>query len=462
MKAMFKKFPKEPSLLTKSIIVITSIFTLSSGIYFLAAKHLDQQQQEFNKQNREKQKIDPYALQEKAYQEKITSFNPKNYKLPSPNLSNANEQGGCKFGFGGNMPAIATGMFSETLYLLDAEKISTEIADEFAYAPFVQSYYVVGDILFRKPLDLFDRKIITADELSRNYSDSRLIIGNQAIKNSYQTMESKFGFPQSYLMQQAGSIASFSAFNDNCEKGIAVKEVTYTKVDLSGLPISSLLSATYQTSLYHGLNGLYNHTRKSPDFVSENFLEWVQSNNRAYLSIINNESKVTFPKGAYLYAIKSYINKNETVRVDFKQAPIDITVDEWKQQVAKQTNTPDSQITLIEEKYNDFKIIKIAKIDDLSPLSKFALAQKDGKFYLAQWELPESIEVQGNEPDRSQMVLINLDALSPVLSLLKSYYQGSQVDIGTDNANLDQKVRELVPTNSTDIDLKELSPVLKK
>lgn len=269
-------------------------------------------------------------------------------------------------------------------------------------------------------------------------------------------MESKFGFPQSYLVQQSGNVATFSAFNDDCNKGLGVKNITYTKVDLSGLPITALLSATYHTSLHHGLNGLYNHTQKSPDFVSDNFLEWVQSNNRAYLSIVNNTDKVLFPKGSYLYVIKSYENKNETVYVDFKLDPIDITIEKWKSQIAKETQTSETQITLIEEKFKDFTIIKAANLTDLSPLSRFALALKDGKYYLARWDLPETITVQGDEPDRSKTVLLNLTALTPALTLLKSHYQGNQLDLGTDNENLDRKVLEA--SKEQKVDISELVP----
>lgn len=442
----------------KAKAFIIGIFILSgcNAIYFAYTSVSKSKSQSPSSQKTQPDTINAYDKKEQAYQLKITGFDAKNYKLPVPNLADTIEQGGCKFGFGGAMPKLYSGMFSETLYALDAEKIRTEIPDEFAYAPFVQSYYVVGDILFRKPLDLFDRKLITSDELTRNYSDSRIILGNTALKNSYQTMESKFGFPQSYLVQQSGNVATFSAFNDDCNKGLGVKNITYTKVDLSGLPITALLSATYHTSLHHGLNGLYNHTQKSPDFVSDNFLEWVQSNNRAYLSIVNNTDKVLFPKGSYLYVIKSYENKNETVYVDFKLDPIDITIEKWKSQIAKETQTSETQITLIEEKFKDFTIIKAANLTDLSPLSRFALALRDGKYYLARWDLPETITVQGDEPDRSKTVLLNLTALTPALTLLKSHYQGNQLDLGTDNENLDRKVLEA--SKEQKVDISELVP----
>ena len=384
-----------------------------------------------------------FDIKEREYQIKITGFDPKNYQLPQPNLANLVEKAECKFGFGGVMPKLHSGIFSETLYALDAEKISTEVADEFAYAPYVQSLYVVGDILFKKPLDLFDRKVITTEQLARNYSDSRIIIGNTAFKNSYQTMESKFGFPQSYLVQQSGNIASFSSFNNDCNKGVGQKNIEYTKVDLNGLPITALLSATYQTSLYHGLNGLYNHTRKSPDFVSENFLEWVQSNNRAYLSIVNNTENVLFPEGAALYIIKNYENTAETISVDFKSEPLKINLNQWKTDLSNSTNTPVSQIVFVEEKFKDFTITKAAKVGDLTPLSEYALAKKNGKYYIAHWELPSKSEVQGDEPNRSQTVLLNLKALTPALTLFKSHYQGEQLDLGTDKENLDRKTNEL-------------------
>lgn len=448
-------FVKSRGVKIAALSVAVAISCANMG-YFAYTSIKDRHTEKVEAQEMKGDKISVYEKKEAEYQLKITGFDAKNYKLPIPNLADTVEKGGCKFGFGGDMPKLYSGMFSETLYAFDAEKISTEVGDEFAYAPFVQSYYVVGDILFRKPLDLFDRKIITTDELSRNYSDSRIIVGNTAIKNSYQTMESKFGFPQSYLVQQSGNVATFSAFNDDCNKGLALKNITYSKVDLSGLPITALLSATYHTSLYHGLNGLYNHTRKSPDFVSEDFLEWVQSNNRAYLSIVNNKDKVLFPEGAYLYVIKSYESKSETVYVDFKLDPLDITLDKWKAEIAEKTRTPENQIAFVQEEFKDFTIIKAAKMGDLTPLSRFVLAEKGGKFYLAQWELPVKTEIQGDEPDRSQMVFLNLKALTPAITLMKSHYQGNQLDIGTDNANLDRRLLEVGEEQK--IDLSKIIP----
>lgn len=389
---------------------------------------------------------------EKEYQLKITTFNPKNYTLPKSNLANAVEHGGCKFGFGGDMPKLYPGMFSEPLYELDAEKIQTEEAGEYGYAPYVNSYTVIGDILFRKPLDLFDRKIITTDELTRNYSDNRIVIGNKSFKNSYRTMQSKFGFPQSYLVQQTGEVATFAAFNDDCNKNVGIKNLTFMKVDLSGLPISSLLSTTYQTNLYHGINGLYNYTRKSPDFVSPSFLEWVQSNNRAYLNIVNDPKLMKFPKNSYLYVIKSYENRDESVSIDFKSKPIDLTLDQWKLEVSKVSKVPLSEITFVEEQFKEFKIIKVARVKDMAQLSPIALAIKDGKKYAANWEIPDKFEIQGNEPDRHRMVFMNLQALSAALTVFKSHYQGEQLDIGTDKEGMDEKVASLKEQKDDKVD----------
>lgn len=434
------KLPK--SLLKNKTLLITA--TCSTAVLISASIFFYPQMNDKAK-NEEQPKTEVEILKdkEKEYQLKITTFNPENYNLPKSNLANAVERGGCRFGFGGDMPKLHHGMFSEPLYALDAEKIQTEVVGEFGYAPYVNSYTVIGDILFRKPLDLFDRKIITTDELTRNYSDRRVVIGNKVFKNSYQSMESKFGFPQSYMVQQVGNVATFASFNDECNKNVGVKNLTFMKVDLTGLPISSLLSTTYQTSLYHGLNGLYNHTRKSPDFVSPNFLEWVQSNNRAYLNIVNDPDLMKFPKNSYLYVMKGYENKDESVTIDFKSEPIDLTLDQWKLDVSKTSKVPLGEITFVEEELKDFKIIKVARINDLAQLSPYAIAIKDGKKYMATWEVPNKFEIQGNEPDRHRMVFMNLNALTAALTVFKSHYQGAQLDLGTDKEGLDEKVVSL-------------------
>lgn len=439
---------KQPkSLLKNKTLLITA--TCSTAVLISASMFWLPQMMGDKTANEEKPKTELEILnqKEKEYQLKITSFDPKNYNLPKSNLANAVETGGCKFGFGGDMPKLHQGMFSEPLYALDAEKVQTQAVDEFGYAPYVNSYAVIGDILFRKPLDLFDRKLITTDELARNYSDNRIVIGNKSFKNSYRTMESKFGFPQSYLVQQTGNVATFASFNDDCNKNLGIKHLTFMKVDLTGLPISSLLSTTYQTSLYHGLNGLYNHTRKSPDFISSNFLEWVQSNNRAYLNIVNNPDLQTFPKNSYLYVMKGYENRDETVSIDFKSEPVDLTLDQWKLEVSKSSKVPLAEITFVEEEFKDFKIVKVARVNDLAQLSPYAIAIKDGKKYIANWEIPDKFEIQGNEPERHRMVFMNLDALSAALTVFKSHYQGAQLDIGTDKQEMDAKVMSLNGVN---------------
>lgn len=79
------------------------------------------------------------------------------------------------------MRNIQQGIFSEPLYSLDAEKLETDNGG-YGFAPYVNAYFVVGDILFKKPMDYFDRKIITYEQLTRNFSDSRAIIGNTSFK----------------------------------------------------------------------------------------------------------------------------------------------------------------------------------------------------------------------------------------------------------------------------------------
>ena len=376
-----------------------------------------------------------------AYAERISTFDPKKYSLPTTKLSSEKIDAACTNGFGGDMVQIGSGMLNEPLYALDAEKIQTEIEGEFGYAPYINAYFVVGDILFKKPIDVFDRKLLTFEQLTRNFSDSRIVAGNTSYKNSYSTMESKFGFPQAYLKQQAGLVVSLTAFNDVCVKGIAQKNLYFDRVDLSGKPISQVLGAKYDTEMFHGVNGLYNHTSKSPDFVSPSFLEWIQSNNRAYQNITGNSTTApyaakyataVFPKGAYLYAPVRQQTTQETVNVNFKSKPIatGISLEKAKAAMLKELDLKAEDITWVKEKFEDYSIYKAAKKDDFEPASNIVLVQKGANFYGGRWEVKSDAYISSNSAERSNLVMMNQAAVAAVIELTKDVYQGGLIEGG--------------------------------
>lgn len=398
------------------------------------------------------------------YQEKITSMNFDNYDVPKSKLSNIVENSKCTNGFGGQMPSIQNGIFNEPLYALDAEKIPTDNGGS-AYAPYVNAYYVVGDILFKKPLDLLDRKVITYEQLTRNFSDSRVIIGNKSFKNSYSTMESKFGFPQAYVKQQAGLVVSLSAFNDACIKDVGGRNIHFDRIDLSGMPITSLLSSKYKTSLFHGVNGLYNYTDKSPDFVSAAFLDWIHSNNLIYQNLISNRMKHVFPHGAYMFVPVKYQILQEVVTVNFKSEGIEAKLQEIQNQIAKENDLNAKDITFVKEEFKDFLIYKPVKTLNYEKLTNYALAEKEGKLFITTWELPVTVNVNGLEPDRSNLVVMNQIALKSALEVIKSNYQGKKFDIGTINENLDiNAIKAQSPESVGDLQKKkdEMLGVLSK
>lgn len=385
-----------------------------------------------------------FIKKEQEYQNKITTFNPANYELPKTNLAKNDENLGCKSGIGGKMPMLYSGMFSEPLYHLDAEATATDIPGKFAYAPYVNAFYVVGDILFQQPLDLFDRQLVTTKSLLRHMYDVQIIVGNQSYTNSFNAMQTKFGFPYAYMVQQTGSVVSFSSFNNECAKDVARKNITYRKFDLTGLPVSVLLSADWQTSLHHGINGLFNFTEKTTDFVSENFLDWVQSNNRAYLDIVTSPETPKFEPGSYLYIPVQYENINEVVYVDYSQPLKDFSLEQWRKELAAKNSLPASEIEFVEENSGGSKVYKAFKAGNMEPVGDFVVGLKDKKWYMGKWELPYKTELSGKEPYRNQLVLLNEKAMGTAISLFKSRYQGKQVDANSDNENLDLRYKEAV------------------
>ncbi|HGF9505773.1 TPA: hypothetical protein ACJEU7_003009 [Acinetobacter baumannii] len=422
--------------------ISVAVVIVALGFYF-AFKYQKENQANLSKDQEIKVKYDgndpevkDFIEKNTAYQRKVTSFDESLYEMPVANLASQKESNKCVNGFGGEMNPISKGVFDEPLYALDAETLPTD-GNEVAYSPYVNSYYVVGDILFKKPLDLFDRKLITLGQLTRNFSDIRTIIGGNSFKSSYVTMESKFGFPQSYMTQQSGLVVGLSAFNDGCIKGVGKRNIVFDRVDLSGIPVVSLLSAKYKTSLYHGVNGLYNYTAKTPDYVSLSFLNWVHSNNLVYQKMIQDGQKHVFPKGAYLYVPVKYDTKEEIVSVDFKSEPIPLNLSQIKANIAKDSKLRESDVDMIKEPFSDYVIYKPVSKMNGARISQYAFAEKAGKFYLASWEEPESISVSPLDPNRSNLALLNKAALKSTLELLKSNYQGDQFDVGTSNEDVD-------------------------
>lgn len=439
-----RKFLNKKNLIIGSIIVGST--ALISPLFYISIKGKNSPADEKNTvqdyisvKYESDPKIKAYTEKENQYQKKITSFDESKYSLPSTNLSSSNDKANCINGFGGEMRPIHQGVFSEPLYNFDAETVNTS-NDRVAYAPYVNAYYVVGDILFKKPMDFFDREIITVDQLTRNFTDARTIIGNQAYKSSFLTMESKFGFPQAYLQQQAGLITSLSAFNDNCVKGVGGRSIQFDQIDLSGLPITALFSTKFRTSLYHGINGLYNYTSNTPDFVSQSFVDWIRSNNLIYQQLVNNRSDYVFPKGSFLYVPIKYSVKQEVINVNFKSEPLKYDLSSAKELLAKEQNISPTKITFVSEVFKDFTVFKPVNISTYEPLADFALVRKDDKLYMGTWELPTTTKITGLEPDRSNLVLMNMTALKTSLGVIKEFYQGKKFDVGTTNENLDLRL----------------------
>ena len=379
--------------------------------------------------------VNAYKVLDAEFQSQVTSFDETKYTMPQTNLASKVEMGSCTNGFGGAMPNIYQGVYSEPLYNFDAEIIPTDHEGIYGYAPYVNAYYVVGDILFRQPQDFFDRKLVTFDQLNRNFTDNRMIVGNRSYKNSFQRMESKYGFPTAYLQQQSGNIATLSAFNDGCVKGVGVKEITFAKVDLSGKPVKSVFSSFFQTGSYHGANGLYSVTNSTPDFVGAQFLDWMRSNNKIWLSIVNDPENTVFPKGSIMYLPKTFTAKEEILTANLSSS-LEGNLTDWKRDVEQRTALSSNAITYVEEKFPDFTIIKAVKLQDLSPLNMAIAVDNAGNLYPASWDMPVTRKIDGTEQQRANLVMFNLAATKQILTLTKSRYQGKQLDASTENENL--------------------------
>lgn len=382
--------------------------------------------------------LEAYKTKQAIYEAQVTSFSRKDYELPETSLSSSVGEGKCIGGLGGKMQVIHSGMFSEPLYNLDAEKLPTDIEGKYTYIPYVNAFTVRGDTLFKKPLDFFNRKMLTTQQLNRNISDSRVIINTVSVKNSFQNMETRFGFPVAYLEQQAGNTNTLSIFNDPCIKSFGRSQFTYKKIDLSGRKLTDMLSMVYTTKTYQTINGLSSFIENSTDYVGQNFAEWMKGNNNIYLSMLSDKNAV-FPKGSFFYIPEKFTVNDEVIYVNFDK---NLTPYKNKEEWAKanlETGRSLNDLEFVSEPFKEFIVYKLLDKTTHEPVSTNVLIEKQHKFYIGNWQLPNTYQVNQETQNRNEMVYFNLTAIESMLNYFKKKTQGSQLDIGTENERLEER-----------------------
>lgn len=381
---------------------------------------------------------DKYQEKQQAYEKRVTTFTAKDYETPINVLSSSTGTGKCIGGLGGNMQIIHSGMYDEPLYNLDAEKLETDISGKYAYIPYVNAFIVRGDTLFKKPLDWFNRDVLTTQQLTRGLSDSRIIVDNISAKSSFTNMESRFGFPLAYLVQQAGNTATLSLFNDPCIKNLGTTDFTYKKIDLSGRKFTDMLSMVYTTQSYPSANGLSNYTSQSSDYVGENFAEWVKSNNNIFLRMLSDKNGV-FPEGSFFYVPQKFKVSKETIHLNLNDKVTQFkSKEEWAKSLLQSGQSIDD-FEFVPEKFEEFTVYKLISHKNSEPVTQTVIAEKDKSLYWGTWQLPNEYAVDETTLNRNQMVFFNLKAVEALVNYIKKNTQGSQLDIGTQNENLQER-----------------------
>lgn len=392
------------------------------------------------------------------FEKRITSFDLANYNIDKPNPIQEEVSAKCVNGFGGKSNKIYSGIFSENLYSLDAEKALTQTG-YVGYLPYLKAYTLIGDILFEKHIDGFDRNAVTSAQLTRGFSNLQIFDGGRTVSNKFSTMESKFGFPVNYVKQQAGQIVTFADYNNDCEKNIRVIDRKYKKVSLGNRPIGDVLTGEFLNTSHHGTNGVYTVTTVNYHYLPENIINYLQSNQSIYKVISGNTWR--FPEGAYLYVPDELNAISDTVRVDMSKAnEFNGTLAEYENEMGLVNNNDKSSIKLVEEVVNGYRILKPYSVPLGTPLHHLgAVVIKDKKIFIAEWTPKGKATVSEKEYGSNYATMFNDKAITYLMTAIKQNYQGKKLDKGQDwedmniKLALDNKGNVAPKFNPTDLPL---------
>lgn len=363
------------------------------------------------------------------YENKITSFDLTRYEIDKPNPIQEDLSAKCLNGFGGQSNKIHKGMFSENLFALDAETALTD-SGYVGYLPYVKSYTLIGDILFEKHFDGFDRNVITSPQLTRGFSDIQIFDNKKSVHNKFTTMESRFGFPMNYIKQQAGQVVTFSDYNNDCDKNFRVIDRTYEKVNLGNRPISDVLTADFTNTSHHGTNGIYSVTTSNYHYIPENMVKYLQANQNFYKYLSGNTWR--FPEGSYMYVPKELNAITESVRVDFNATnKITIPIDDYAKELGILHNNNEQSVVFVEEKTDGFIVLKPHTVPGGKPLHNYgALVIKGDSAYVAEWTPKGKANVSKHDVGASYATMYNDKAITYLVGAIKKNYQGKKLDKG--------------------------------
>lgn len=373
--------------------------------------------------------------QVRLYDERVTTFNPKNYKIPTSSPSLNSQKSSCKSGVGGNIPNLSTsGLFADVLYRIEAEQIIDKIRGDVMYAPYSIATSVEGDVMFESEIDSFDRQLNTLRSYQIKSIDQNIISTGGFYTNSNKAvrMTPIRSYPVAYVKRMDGNIVSTSMFNDECDKEVGVRNYNWREIDISGKPFSSITSTISEQIVRVNQFGMFTSASNFYSYFSQEFGNYLNSNHKFKQEL---QKAGRFPKGSKIYVPSEIKTTDETLVI--MQNP-EFEISNFKKDVVLAAYNKEAGLKNLGQ--ITFKVYELKNQATFytpwnESLNREALEFDPivvikGKAYPAVWHLPNTLTFN-DSTSAGSLTYYNATAHNSFVSAVKGIYQGQKSMIGT-------------------------------
>lgn len=413
--------------------------TLSIAILTILLVGCDKSKDSLSPATPPEDQIDPIEKkvkdQVRQYDERVTTYNPKNYKLPVSKPSLVDQKVSCKFGVGGNVSKLSnTGMFSQVLYRIEAEQIIDKVQGDVLYAPYSIATSVEGDVMYESEIDSFDRQLNTFRSYQIKSIDQNIISTGGFFTNSNKAvrMGAIRSYPVAYVKRMDGDIVSTSMFNDECDKEVGVRNYKWREIDISGKPFSSITSTVSEQIVRVNQFGMFTGANNFFSYFSGEFGNYLNSNYKFKQEL---QSAGRFPKGSKIYVPSEIKTTDETLVI--MQDPEFEIKDFNKDRILNAYNKDATARNLGQITFKVYELKNQATF--YTPWNENLQREAvefdpiviiKGKAYSAVWHVPNTLTFNDSSSAGS-LTYYNATAHNAFVNSVKGIYQGQQSMAGS-------------------------------
>lgn len=373
----------------------------------------------------------------RQYDERVTTYNPKNYQLPSTKPSISDLKASCKSGVGGNIPKLAgSGLFTQVLYRIEAEQIMDKVQGDVMYAPYSIATSIEGDVMYESEIDSFDRQLNTLRSYQIKSIDQNIISTGGFYTNSNKAvrMTPIRSYPVAYVKRMEGDIVSTSMFNDECDKEVGVRNYTWREIDISGKPFSGITSSVSEQIVRVNQFGMFTSASNFFSYFSSEFGNYLNSN---YMFKQELQNAGRFPKGSKIYVPSEIKTTDETLVImqnpefEISNFNKDHILTAYNKE-SKSRNMGQITFKVYELKnqaifYTPWNETKHREAIEFDPI----VVIKD-RAYPAVWHLPNTLTFN-DSTSAGSLTYYNVTAHNAFVNAVKGIYQGQQSMAGTEH-----------------------------